>query len=58
MTKKSHCWAYTLRKPEMKQTRVPKCSLHPGHGSNLDVRQQTNVQKAVVHIHNGISLSY
>ena len=22
----SHCWAYTLRKPEGKETRVPQCS--------------------------------
>ena len=26
-TQKSHCWAYTLRKPELKETRVPQCSL-------------------------------
>ena len=22
-----HCWAYTLKKPELKETRVPQCSL-------------------------------
>ena len=22
-----HCWAYTLRKPELKETRVPQCPL-------------------------------
>ena len=22
----SHCWAYTLRKPELKETRAPQCS--------------------------------
>ena len=27
MTQQSHCWAYTLRKPELKETRVPQCSL-------------------------------
>ena len=32
---------------ELKETHVPQCSLQrclqqPGHGSNLDVRQQTN----------------
>ena len=27
MTQQSHCWAYTLRKPEGKETRVPQCSL-------------------------------
>ena len=41
MTQKSHCWAYTLRKPELKETHVPQCSSQhclqqPGHGSNLD----------------------
>ena len=46
-TQQSHCWAYTLRKPELKETRVPQCSLQhclqqPGHGSNLDVHQQMN----------------
>ena len=27
MTQKSHCWAYTLRKPELKETHVSQCSL-------------------------------
>ena len=26
MTQQSHCWAYTPRKPEGKETRVPQCS--------------------------------
>ena len=44
-TQQSHCWAYTLRKPELKETCVPQCSSQhclqqPGHGSNLDVHQQ------------------
>ena len=26
ITQQSHCWAYTPRKPEMKETRVPQCS--------------------------------
>jgi len=26
ITQRSHCWAYTLRKPELKETRVPQCS--------------------------------
>ena len=26
MTQQSHCWAYTLRKPKLKDTRVPQCS--------------------------------
>ena len=38
--------AYTPRKPELKETRVPQCSLQHclqqlGRGSNLDVHQQT-----------------
>ena len=27
MTQQSHFWAYTRRKPELKETRVPQCSL-------------------------------
>ena len=27
MTQQSHCWAYTLRKSELKETHVPQCSL-------------------------------
>ena len=27
MTQQSHCWAHTLRKPELKETCVPQCSL-------------------------------
>ena len=26
MTQQSHCWAYTLRKLELKETLVPQCS--------------------------------
>ena len=26
-TQKCHCWVYILRKPEVKETRVPQCSL-------------------------------
>ena len=26
-TQQSHCWAYTLRKPDGKETHVPQCSL-------------------------------
>ena len=49
MTQQSHFWAYTLRKPDLKETRVPQCSLQhclsqPEHGSNLDAHQQTNGQ--------------
>ena len=28
MTQQSHFWAYTPRKPELKETHVPQCSLH------------------------------
>ena len=47
MTQQSHCWAYTPRKPKLKETRVPQRSLQhylqqPGHGSNLDVHWQMN----------------
>ena len=47
MTPQSHWWAYTLRKPKLKETRVPQCSpqhclQQPGHGSNLDAHQQMN----------------
>ena len=26
MTQQSHCWAYTPRKPELRETHVPQCS--------------------------------
>ena len=47
MTQQSHCWAYTQKKPEWTETRVPQCSsqhclYQPGHRSNLDVHQQMN----------------
>ena len=47
MTQQSHCWAYTPRKPELKETCVPQCSSQhclqqPGHGSKLDVHWQMN----------------
>ena len=50
MTQQSHCWAYTPRKPELKETRVPQCSSQhylqqPGHGNNLDVHQQKWIRK-------------
>ena len=46
-TQQSHCWAYTLRKPEGKETHVPQCSSKHclqqlGHGSNLAVHWQMN----------------
>ena len=46
-TQQLHCWAYTPRKPQLKETRVPQCSSqhclqYLRHGSNLDIHQQTN----------------
>ena len=26
-TQQSHCWAYALKKPELKETDIPQCSL-------------------------------
>ena len=56
MTQKSHCWAYTLRKPELKETRVPQCSSQyclqqPGHGSNLDVHQADEWRRKLWYIY-------
>ena len=47
MIQQPHYWMYTLRKPELKETHVPQCSLqhylqHLGHGSNLNIHQQVN----------------
>ena len=62
MTQQSLSWAYTLRKPQSKKTHAPQCSLqhcllYLGHGSSLDVHRWMD-KKVVVHIHNGILLSY
>ena len=48
----SHSWAYTLRKPELKETHLPQCSPQHcvqqlGHGSNVDVHEQINGQESV-----------
>ena len=56
MTQQPHCLAYTPRKPELKETHVPQCSLQhylqqPGHGSNLNVHGRQMDKKAKVHIH-------
>ena len=47
-TQQSHCWTCTPRKPELKETRVPHCSLQHclqqlGHGSWRRKRQPTPV---------------
>ena len=63
MTQQSHCWAYTLRKLELKETCVPQCSLHhclqqPRYGTtNMPIGRQMD-KKAVVHIYNGILISH
>ena len=54
MTQQSYCWAYTISKPELKETHVPQCSSQHclqqlGHGSNLDVHLQMDGKKAVLH---------
>ena len=58
MIQQSHCWAYTLRKPEGKETRVPQCSSqHCFNSQDMEATQMSISRwmdkKAVVHIHNG-----
>ena len=47
MTQKYHFYAYNLKKPKLKRTHVPQCSLQLylqqlGHGSTLDIHRQIN----------------
>ena len=47
MTQKYHFYAYNLKKPKLKRTHVPQCSLQhylqqPRHGSKLDDHRQMN----------------
>ena len=61
MTQQSHCWAYTPRKPELKETHRAQYSLQHysqqlGHGNNLSIGRRMD-KEVVVHIHNGILLS-
>ena len=63
MTKQTHHWAYTLRKPELKRTHAPQCALQHylqqlGHGSNLYISTSRQMDKVVVHTRNRILLSY
>ena len=63
MTQQSHYWAYTLRKPQFKNTHVPSQFIadylqQPGHGNMLDVHQQMMDKEAVVHTHSGLLLSH
>ena len=62
MTQQSHCWAYTLRKPELKETRVPNVHCSTVYNSQDMEATQMSIsrrmdKKAVVHIHNGVLLS-
>ena len=63
MTQQSHCWAYTLRKPELKETCVPNIHRSTVYNSQdmeatwMSIGRQMDEQ-AVVHIHKGILLSY
>ena len=62
MTQQSLSWTYILRKPQLKKTHVPQCSLqhcllYLGHGISLDVHWWMD-KNVVVHIHNGILFSY
>ena len=63
MTQQSHCWAYTLRKPELKETHNP--SVHCSTVQNSWDMEATKMsiggqmdKEVVVHIHHGILLSY
>ena len=56
MTQQSHCWAYTLRKPWLRKTHVPQCSLYTIYNSqSIDEWMD---KEAVVHMHSGIVLSH
>ena len=63
MIQQSHCWAYTLRKPEGKETRVPNVHRSTVYNSQDMEATQMSIsrrmdKKAVVHIHNGVILSH
>ena len=55
MTQQSHCWAYTPRKSEWKETHVPHCSSANGHLGCLHVLPIVN--SAVMNIEVHVSLS-
>ena len=63
MTQQSHCWAYTLRKPDLKETRAPHCSSqHCLHSQDMEATQMPISRRmdkeAMVYIHYEILLSH
>ena len=60
MTQQFLCWAYTPRKPESKETRVPQCSLFMIARTWKQPRCPCRrmAKQVVVHINNGVSLTY
>ena len=63
MTQQSHFWAYTARKPDMKETRAPQCHHSTVYNSQdmeatyMPISRRMD-QEDVVHIHHGILLSH
>ena len=60
MNQQSPCWAYTQRKPELKETRVPNvhcCNSQDMGATQMSIGRQMG-KEVVVHMHNGILLSY
>ena len=62
MTQQSQSWAYTLRKPELKEACVTQCFRSTVYNSQDMEATQMPIsrrmdKKAMVHIHNGILLS-
>ena len=63
MTQESHCWAYTPRKPESKETMYPNVHCRSIYNSQDMEATQMSISRSVdkevvIHIHNGILLSY
>ena len=57
MTQQSHFWAYTPRKPDLKETRAPQCSSQDMEATQMPISRRMD-KEAVVHIHHGILLSH
>ena len=63
MTQQSHCWAYTPRKPELKEYVYPNVHCSTVYNSqDMEATEMSTSRrmdkKAVVHIHNGVLLSH
>ena len=63
MTQQSHFWAYTPRKPDLKETRAPNVHCSTVYNSQDMEATQMSISRrmdkeAVVHIHHGILLSH